>query len=81
MSRHGSSGKPPGNDCPSNPPPSRSDPKYMERRAAVQLPNTDEAWNSPSMNGRELSGTVSARSVTAAAKTPPTPRPVSNRYR
>jgi hypothetical protein len=47
----------------------------------VQLPSTDDAWNSPSMNGRLWSGTVSANSVTDAANTPPTPSPVRNRYR
>ena len=31
------------------------------------------------MNGRALAGTVSANSVTAAANTPPTPRPVRKR--
>ena len=78
ISRQGVRGNP-NRLIPASDPCSRSDPRYIEIRAAAQFPMADEAWNKPIANGLAWSGMVSARSVTAAANTPPTPSPVRSR--
>ena len=57
-----------------------SEPRKIAILAAVMLPTADNACSVPSAPVRERSGKPSATRATANPNTPPTPRPVTNRY-
>ena len=55
-------------------------PNTIATQPAVIFPAAESAWSNPKAPVRERSGRLSATSATERPKTPPTPRPVINRY-